>query len=67
MLSVCFNVFKMTHGPFIQSADRKQLEREFQLIKDSAKEAAQDRKKFLRMAMGTGMYTKSGRLKAQFQ
>ncbi|WP_309387687.1 hypothetical protein [Cerasicoccus frondis] len=57
----------MTHGPFIQSADPKEQEREFQLIKESAKEAAHDRKKFMRMAMATGMYTKTGRLKAQFQ
>ncbi len=57
----------MIHGPFIEPADPKQIERECELIRQAAKEIASDRKKFLRMAVATGMYTMKGKIKQRFQ
>lgn len=57
----------MIHGPIAEPADQKQKERELELIRQAAREIAKDRKKFLRMAVATGMYTKTGKLKKRFQ
>ncbi|WP_269543005.1 hypothetical protein [Cerasicoccus fimbriatus] len=57
----------MIHGPFIEPADHKQKEKEIRLIEEATREAFQDRDKLLRMLHRTGMFTKRGKLKKQFQ